>query len=179
MSCNLSYEAPVAHLASPDDSSTVEADGTSRVLKLMALPNESLCNEYAPRSPSLSTGNVPYSLRSVVTLSSMTSVSVMNEAVLPAPPVLSHVANSSRVQAVGFEVARNKRNADFHELFKTIPEGECLIEGAYVRALWRCMVLYWSFSLWLCPTTRDHRSRPRIHVGKSYLLPCRCLWMGQ
>lgn len=29
----------------------------------------------------------------------------------------------------GFAVASNKRNADFHELFPSIPEGDYLIEG--------------------------------------------------
>jgi hypothetical protein len=29
----------------------------------------------------------------------------------------------------GFAVASNKRNADFHELFPTVPEGDYLIEG--------------------------------------------------
>ena len=120
----------MAHLASLNNSSTVETDSASGMPEPTATSNDLLCNEYAPRSPSLSTDNVPYSLRSVVTLSSMTSVSVMNEAVLPAPSVLSHVANSSRIQAVGSEVANHKPNADFHELFKTIPEGDYLIEGA-------------------------------------------------
>ena len=48
----------------------------------------------------------------------MTSVSVMNEAVL-----LSHGANSCHIQAAAFAVASNKLNADFHGLFKTIPQG--------------------------------------------------------
>ena len=65
-------------------------------------------------------------------LSPMTSVSVMNEAVLPAPSVLSH-ANSSHIQAAAFAVARNKLNADFHELFKTILEREYLIKGVCTR----------------------------------------------
>jgi hypothetical protein len=33
------------------------------------------------------------------------------------------------IPVTGFAVASNKRNADFHELFKTIPEGDYLIEG--------------------------------------------------
>jgi len=59
----------------------------------------------------------------------------MNEAVL-----LSHGANSCQIQAAAFAVASNKLNADFHGLFKTILQ----FEGVCTRALWRCMVIYWS-----------------------------------
>ena len=41
--------------------------------------------------------------------------------------------NDGDIPVTGFAVASNKRNADFHELFKTIPEGDYLIEGASVR----------------------------------------------
>jgi hypothetical protein len=33
------------------------------------------------------------------------------------------------IPVTGFAVASNKRNADFHELFPSIPEGDYLIEG--------------------------------------------------
>ena len=33
------------------------------------------------------------------------------------------------IPVTGFAVASNKRNADFHELFRSIPEGDYLIEG--------------------------------------------------
>lgn len=35
------------------------------------------------------------------------------------------------IPVTGFAVASNKRNADFHELFPTIPEGDYLIEGSF------------------------------------------------
>ena len=38
--------------------------------------------------------------------------------------------NDGDIPVTGFAVASNKRNADFHELFRTIPEGDYLIEGA-------------------------------------------------
>jgi hypothetical protein len=41
--------------------------------------------------------------------------------------------NDGDIPVTGFAVASNKRNADFHELFKTIPEGDYLIEGASIR----------------------------------------------
>ena len=34
------------------------------------------------------------------------------------------------IPVTGFAVASNKRNADFHDLFSGIPEGDYLIEGA-------------------------------------------------
>jgi hypothetical protein len=33
------------------------------------------------------------------------------------------------ISVTGFAVASNKRNADFHELFSNIPDGDYLIEG--------------------------------------------------
>ena len=38
--------------------------------------------------------------------------------------------NDGDIPVTGFAVASNKRNADFHELFRRIPEGDYLIEGA-------------------------------------------------
>ena len=35
------------------------------------------------------------------------------------------------IPVTGFAVASNKRNADFHELFSNIPDGDYLIEGRY------------------------------------------------
>jgi len=37
------------------------------------------------------------------------------------------------IPVTGFAVASNKRNADFHELFSNIPEGDYLIEGQSVN----------------------------------------------
>lgn len=35
------------------------------------------------------------------------------------------------IPVTGFAVASNKRNADFHDLFPTVPEGDYLIEGKF------------------------------------------------
>ena len=40
------------------------------------------------------------------------------------------------IPVTGFAVASNKRNADFHELFPTVPEGDYLIEGEWVSVFW-------------------------------------------
>lgn len=41
------------------------------------------------------------------------------------------------VLVTGFVVVSSnlKRNTDFHELFRTIPEGDYLVEGASVRGI--------------------------------------------
>jgi hypothetical protein len=33
------------------------------------------------------------------------------------------------IPVTGFAVASNKRNAEFHEMFQSVPEGDYLIEG--------------------------------------------------
>jgi hypothetical protein len=43
--------------------------------------------------------------------------------------------NDGDIPVTGFAVASNKRNADFHDLFKTIPEGDYLIEGTSARSI--------------------------------------------
>jgi hypothetical protein len=88
--------------------------------------------------------------------------------------------NDGDIPVTGFAVASNKRNADFHELFKTIPEGDYLIEGASA-----CLCCVERFAsrlddldrLWLCPATGDPRSRSHIHFGEPHLLPREHLWM--
>lgn len=42
------------------------------------------------------------------------------------------------IPVTGFAVASNKRNADFHELFPTVPEGDYLIEGG-------CLLFYYYY----------------------------------
>ena len=39
--------------------------------------------------------------------------------------------NDSDIPVTSFAVASNKYNADFHELFKLIPEGDYLVEGVF------------------------------------------------
>jgi len=92
----------------------------------------------------------------------------MNEAVLPAPSFLFHVANSSHIQAAAFAVASDKRNADFHELFKAILEGEYLIEGVCSRALWRCMVIYWSL-VYGYALQRETPVRGRVFISENHI----------
>lgn len=53
----------------------------------------------------------------------------------------------SDMPVTGFAVASNKRNADFHELFSTIPEGDYLIEGEFLHSVASYLAL-----LWVCDT---------------------------
>lgn len=48
------------------------------------------------------------------------------------------------IPVTGFAVASNKRNADFHELFPTVPEGDYLIEGEWASVFER-FVAFFSF----------------------------------
>jgi hypothetical protein len=43
--------------------------------------------------------------------------------------VLLAELNDSDIPVTGFAVASNKRNVDFHELFRSTPESDYLIEG--------------------------------------------------
>jgi len=43
--------------------------------------------------------------------------------------------NEGVIPVMGFAVTSNKRNADFHDLFKTIPEGDRLLDRRCV-CLW-------------------------------------------
>ena len=79
------------------------------------------------------------------------------------------------IPVTGFAVASNKRNADFHDLFPTVPEGDYLIEG-------ECLFLNMSFfspdnlffltRLRLCVAERNFDPRTTLYFRESYLLPC-------
>ena len=80
------------------------------------------------------------------------------------------------IPVTGFAVASNRRNADFHELFPNIPEGDYLIEGEPHRSCDAFDIKH-APRLWMCSTTRDFNSRTAVHFGKSYLLPCQYIWL--
>lgn len=64
----------------------------------------------------------------------------------------------------GFAVASNKRNADFHELFPNIPDGDYLIEGeSGVVSPPFCNQLNHG-RLWLCFAAGNPHSRPALHL---------------
>ena len=80
------------------------------------------------------------------------------------------------IPVTGFAVASTKRNQDFHEVFPTVPEGDYLIEGRllfifFVRKVEGCRRLR------MRTTKRNSHSRATIHLGKSYLFPCKYFWL--
>lgn len=72
------------------------------------------------------------------------------------------------IPVTGFAVASNKRNADFHELFPTVPEGDYLIEGGWFYFNMSCLFsdIILSFSLarlWLCAAERNFDPRTTLY----------------
>lgn len=103
------------------------------------------------------------------------------------------------IPVTGFAVASNKRNADFHELFPTVPEGDYLIEGEWVSVFWGHfaraedlafhLFFFHLFSgevgltpsfldrLRMCIAERNPHSRADIYFRKPYMFPREYLWM--
>jgi hypothetical protein len=80
------------------------------------------------------------------------------------------------IPVTGFAVASNKRNADFHELFPNIPEGDYLIEGEQMSSL-RISITDYNGRLWVCVAEGNTHSRPDIHFRKPHMLSCQYLWL--
>ena len=75
------------------------------------------------------------------------------------------------IPVTGFAVASNKRNADFHELFPTVPEGDYLIEGELLFCFLTCLpfilisllFFFLTTRLWLCATERNFDPRTTLY----------------
>jgi hypothetical protein len=68
----------------------------------------------------------------------------------------------------GFAVASNKRNADFHEVFPSIPEGDYLIEGE--RSFFpKSMCLRLLFSDYGCALQREILIQGRIYISENHI----------
>jgi hypothetical protein len=74
------------------------------------------------------------------------------------------------IPVTGFAVASNKRNADFHELFSSIPEGDYLIEGMFGCALGMGSLINCVCRLWMCAAARNSDTRPDLYLGEPYML---------
>lgn len=70
------------------------------------------------------------------------------------------------IPVTGFAVASNKRNADFHELFPTVPEGDYLIEGGRLVSGVKVFFLISFFlaRLWLCVAKRNPDPRTTLYL---------------
>lgn len=79
------------------------------------------------------------------------------------------------IPVTGFAVASNKRNADFHELFPSIPEGDYLIEGKHrLPSTPRPLTIV---RLRLRTPTRYPSTRSTLYLRKSHMLPCKHFWL--
>jgi hypothetical protein len=83
------------------------------------------------------------------------------------------------IPVTGFAVASNKRNADFHELFPGIPEGDYLIDGAlaYLSFPLNLNLIFIS-RLWMRSPKGDLDPRTNLCFRKPPLLPRQHLWLG-
>ena len=72
--------------------------------------------------------------------SSGTGTSTIGAAIAASHSALSTPANASTPKITGFAVANKKRNKDFHQLFRSVPEDDYLIED-YSCALQRDIIL--------------------------------------
>jgi hypothetical protein len=68
----------------------------------------------------------------------------------------------------GFAVASSKRNADFHDLFKNIPEGDYLIDGAYGFPS-SCHPLSKRYEDYGCALQREILVQGRLYVSENHL----------
>ncbi|ELU44210.1 GRAM domain-containing protein [Rhizoctonia solani AG-1 IA] len=73
----------------------------------------------------------------------------------------------------GFVVASSKRNADFHELFPNIPEGDYLVQGEYIQcfgALWRFRLIVRSGRTdYGCAWHREILVQGRLYISENHL----------
>lgn len=76
--------------------------------------------------------------------------------------------NEGDIPVTGFAVASNKRNADFHDLFKAIPEGDYLIEGTSARGIRYCMITD-SFLDYGCALQREILVQGRIYISENHI----------
>ena len=82
------------------------------------------------------------------------------------------------IPVTGFAVASVKRNADFHELFPSVPEGDYLIEGIFLHIAFTFSTLTLSSRLRLCVAEGNPHSGTVLHFGESHLLPCKYFRLG-
>jgi len=65
-------------------------------------------------------------------------------------------------------VANHKRNADFHELFRAIPEGDYLIEGTSARG-YRPYIIAYCYPDYGCALQREILVQGRIYISENHI----------
>ena len=74
------------------------------------------------------------------------------------------------IPVTGFAVASNKRNADFHELFSNIPEGDYLIEGMYeLFGCFRSNLSSFIIKDYGCALQREILIQGRIYISENHI----------
>lgn len=77
---------------------------------------------------------------------------------------------NNEMPVTGFAVANSRRNADFHDLFPTIPEGDYLIEGMSCHRNYIPMSDHSGIGrLWMRHAARNPHPRPPLHLGESHM----------
>ena len=76
--------------------------------------------------------------------------------------------NDGDIPVTGFAVASNKRNADFHELFRAIPEGDYLIEGTSARG-YRPYIIAYCYPDYGCALQREILVQGRIYISENHI----------
>jgi len=132
-------EPSITRIPPPHEIDLFNAQTDNRMHVLSRVSNEpsnesSRSNFSAFIASSSSFGNVSYRLRGTISSSSSLSGFATNEAGDSAPvfstsPFLSYSARGGDILVTGFGVASNRRNEEFHRLFRTIPEGDRLVDG--------------------------------------------------
>lgn len=90
-------------------------------------------------------------------------------------------SNMSETLAAHTESISDKRNHEFHTLFKSIPEDDNLVEGNTIHIapppMWLTLGLY-NCRLWVCVAKGNLGARPALHLGSPSLFQCQHLWLG-
>jgi len=81
----------------------------------------------------------------------------------------------SGLPVTGFAVASNRRNAEFHQMFPSVDEGDYLIEGKLLLPHLRELKL--TPRLWMCIVERYTSTGTIVCLRESYLFSCQYLWL--
>lgn len=75
------------------------------------------------------------------------------------------------IPVTGFAVASNKRNADFHELFQNIPEGDYLIEGSsnFIDTEVRVLTFGLNHADYGCALQREILIQGRLYISENHI----------
>lgn len=73
------------------------------------------------------------------------------------------------IPVTGFAVASNKRNADFHELFPSVPEGDYLIDGESISSKISRKTVLILFEDYGCALQREILIQGRLYISENHI----------